>query len=366
MKINKEHFRQTENAFLDLYRDNLVNGLTHFNYGLLSSQDSSFNLQLLNYQQGLMQIRLNSCRAITSGGVRIEITSANHSSLNSDGQLQAELNNPPKGEPLYLVILKADLFTRSPYGVPDPQEIPLRHPFTQPTYKLEIIPASQYNISDAGDVSIVAGKIKWQGNDLVLDSNFIPACTSISAHSRLIVSFNQLTGTLNEIENFSARIIQKIVAKNQKTTLAENSKNLMNLFLVFSAQNFFRMKQMPSMPPVYFIECFVQIANIFRVFLTTLSDKDKEEMITYYSNWTSLQQGKLEGMINETVNIDYYHPDIYPAMILVEQFTSTLHTLLSKLSNLEFVGTPPQGSEWIIQEKQVKTEAPKPKGWSTF
>src|SRR5690348_17163053 len=105
MKINKEHFRQTENAFQDLIRDSIADRLNHFNYGLLHSKESSFHLQLLNYQPGLMQLRLNACRAITSGGVRIEITAANQASHNSEGQLNAELSNPPRSEVLYLVVL---------------------------------------------------------------------------------------------------------------------------------------------------------------------------------------------------------------------------------------------------------------------
>ena len=73
MKIARRHFTEFEYFVTDHLRDTGALNLSSFNYGLLPSTLSNFNVQVIPDPNHNLRIQLTNCRAITGAGCRIEL-----------------------------------------------------------------------------------------------------------------------------------------------------------------------------------------------------------------------------------------------------------------------------------------------------
>ncbi|MGB0932148.1 MAG: hypothetical protein ACPGVB_15300, partial [Chitinophagales bacterium] len=145
MKISKEHFLAFEDAVNDYLRDIRALRLTDNNYGLLpASPHTKHSLELRIHGN---EVELLSCRGITREGVRIEITNFNLQKLTAaiPKEDSSVLDNRPGG--LYDIVVVVDSYDREPFGKPNSEESPPRHPFTLPKYSLELVPSRPKNTS---------------------------------------------------------------------------------------------------------------------------------------------------------------------------------------------------------------------------
>src|SRR5450631_2309193 len=77
MKINKSHFIAQDNALLFQLVQTVSGVLNDLNYGLLPPNPDSKGLKLFlsSDNQQKIQVRMQSCRAVTAGGYYIEFAS---------------------------------------------------------------------------------------------------------------------------------------------------------------------------------------------------------------------------------------------------------------------------------------------------
>ncbi|MDQ2769635.1 MAG: hypothetical protein M3Y54_03950, partial [Bacteroidota bacterium] len=151
MKIARRHFAEADHFTTDHLRDATALHLRPDYYGLLPTTNEldspSFELLLSVDAQNEVQARLTQCRAVTAGGVRIEIT-ATSTPLTARTNLVQLLNTfgLPATEGLrFSVVLTVNPFERVPAGTPSPDELPPRHPYTRPAYALCFVPTQQLN-----------------------------------------------------------------------------------------------------------------------------------------------------------------------------------------------------------------------------
>ena len=90
-------------------------------------------------------VRLKSCNAITKGGLPIVYYDGLYGDEKpcatiSESGLQAEDSE-------YMVLISVDPYHLIPVGEPDPEEVPLHHPYVLPSIKLHIVPKNQVNKS---------------------------------------------------------------------------------------------------------------------------------------------------------------------------------------------------------------------------
>src|SRR6478752_4491344 len=137
MKVNKDHFVSTENFVVDNLRDVAYIHVNQLNFGLLPPLSGSGALlsdyEVIKTATNQLQIRINHCQAITTGGVRISIMgdgiveNVDVAGLDENEMIDETNNNADNAQKLYVVIV-VDPFKRSLHGHPDPEEIPIRHP----------------------------------------------------------------------------------------------------------------------------------------------------------------------------------------------------------------------------------------------
>ena len=76
MKINKNHFIAQDNAWNNALADNASLTISPIRFGVLPSSaagENNFSVNIAVDNQGTLRATVQSCQAITSGGVRINL-----------------------------------------------------------------------------------------------------------------------------------------------------------------------------------------------------------------------------------------------------------------------------------------------------
>ena len=111
------------------------------------------------------------------------------------------------------------------------------------------------------------------------------------------------------------------------------------------------------------LDFFVRLANQLRVLNDCMPEKEKEEMLSYFSEWTELTGSNFDAMLSDLIFHDYDHRNINASMQKAETFIVLLDNLLSKLSSLELIGKRKE-RDIFVREKSNATKTDTKKGWS--
>jgi len=160
MKINKNHFIESENALLSAVNNAIKTNITPNNFGLLPNYtgESSIDVSISLDGQETIDVVLNKCQAITLGGHVINITEETKALLEQSGHILKHQYTINKNDTEWYVILKVNPFKTIPVGNADPEEEPPRHPFTLPEYTLDVLPKNETSKKEIGLHHITIGK----------------------------------------------------------------------------------------------------------------------------------------------------------------------------------------------------------------
>jgi hypothetical protein len=362
MKISESHFIQSENSVTDRIRDNAAIFISANNYGLLPAKpgnDSSFNLSVNVDQSKLMRVKLIECRAITAGGMRIEIGAEYAAKINT---FETKVDTGKEEE--FYIIVAINPYDCVPVGEPDPAEVPLRYPNVLPSYSLQVISSKKINTNLNPAYHLIVGKLRTNGVEVVVDYNFIPPCTSISSYPKLKQDYQELGGLLGEIGTYATAIVQKVKTEKQKTELALNVNYLAEKIVFFLAEKIAKYRWTVSQqPPVYMIETFLSFAYIIKSCIDCQTEKDRESMITYFQEWTGLSPAQFQKRLNDLIETEYNHQDIAVAIQEIKTFTAVIVKLFKQMSKLKFIGDQVDSGVVIGETREQKKPEPK-RGWS--
>ncbi|MEQ9440331.1 MAG: type VI secretion system baseplate subunit TssK [Cyclobacteriaceae bacterium] len=349
MKVNKDHFTQQENALLDTIRDLAAMQITPYNYGLLNgvSNDTSLEFSANLASSRKLTVALTRCRAITLGGARIEINAQAGSDFSAPIKTEYEVQD--NDQLLYDVIITVNPFSRQPIGSPDPEEVPLRHPFSSPRYQLQVVPSHQINITDLGAYHLTLAKVRVIGNEVKVSDKFIPPCSRITAHPTVVGFYDRLIGSMIQTGSSARQVIIKMRLKSEQSQLVSNLYTLSEEVLNFVAAHIDSSRlRLSHLPPIHLMELFAKYARTMRVCLDCMTDNGKEEALNYIQEWTEIRPGTIENTINGVLDLDYDHLELYAILEQTEIFSSLMEVLFAKLGEQDFIGKP-------------KKEEPRPK-----
>lgn len=362
MKISKDHLIQQESFLVENIRDASASFINSLNYGLLNPLNAggkSLNLKIAVDPAKIIKAHLLECHAFNSCGERIEIT---------EGKLTADFDYSDSKEKSFYVTVSMNLFARVATGVPSASEEPARLPFCEPSYRLDILPESQISLNN--NTLLIIGKLQTSDGRLRVIEDFIPPSAAVKNFSPLSEKYYSLGNQLGEIANLNLSIVQKIHAKSQTTSLIKSFMILSEKISDFLAGNLPRfMGIISDMPPVYLIETFTHFAYLIRFTLERMPPKDKEELLTYFSEWTDMNISQINEKIAAMIRNEYKHDDIQQSLLRAEDFMAMMHTIFTKLNSLDFIGKKKGGGAFVTElpADQVKQEI-KPqdqkKGWS--
>lgn len=360
MKISKNHFIDMEDSLLDVIKQNQLFNMTSSNFGLLPiipGQESSLDLSMSMDGQSKIDVKLHSCRAITLGGILINISGEVSALMEQSGHSLSKQYNIGKKDLEWYVVLVVNPFERIAFGSANPEEIPPRHPHVMPEYKLDIIPINETSQQEMGKYHLTIGKIIIQDGGLGVDSNFIPPCTSMQSHPDLKFVYNEIGTFLNQLELFCVRITQKIYQKKQTNDLANIALHLSQQLIQFL--NAYLMEYRTISQTEAPIRIFSRLGGLARVIKSSLDvfvGCGKEDFLNYLTEWCDLNQGAIEGVLIETIEINYVHTDINSSLQKISTFTRHMLTLFKKLSELDYIGKKPETGIFVKEEIVNNTE----------
>ncbi len=359
MKINKNHFVQTENAFNSRLLDVNAQFLTSFNYGLLSpsfNSGSALDFKATLDKDNLLRVTLLRCRAITPGGARIEVL-PRPADLTDVKNLSAEFNLTHFSDQQVYIVVSVNPFARIAAGIPSPEENPPRFPFAGPAYSLNIMSREEIGI-ESGAYHLCIGKLTTKSSGFELQDNFIPPCTRLSCHPELIDIHHDLMLFLVNMEKYCCEIIQKIYSKNQSNELAISVLYLSEQLLSFINSNsiLFRWTYLEQ-APIYLIELFSRLAKIIKNVTDVKAGAGTEQMLSYFKDWImEVNQGEFDSILMELINVRYNHNDIDGSIEKVQNFTLVIDGIFKKLSRLDYIGEKKKAE--IIVTARAAEESP--------
>ncbi len=366
MKISRRHFEQNEFFVHDALRDACAVSLNSFNYGILPLNDSLHVQIVCDYNQQI-QVKIISCRAVLPNGSRVELNNGAPlhlavplKAIVEKYSLQTAMNQQ------FDVVLSANLFKRVPVGEPVVDEMPPRHPFTRPELQLSIVPTDALNTDELSN-GLIIGRIINKNGELQPILEYLPACASVSSLFSMREWYAAFQNHLNLLETYAIKVFQKTRDKTQRTDLTDSIGSLAEVVLNNVTQHRFSFKwRIPQQAPIYMLEAMLQPVQTVQTFLNCRSAKEKEELLTYLSEWMDLMPGAFENQLKALLQLEYDHTELATIFAEVDAFYKTLVTVFYKLSQLELIGKRKGQNVFIIEHQVTEQKTPeKPKiGWS--
>jgi hypothetical protein len=359
MKINKNHFIAQEHSISDRIGDVRQTAINPYNYGLLplaGDQETPVKIVIYLDNQHTLRVKVFECSAITPGGERINISeSTDFMGFNIPMPETVYEVTQIKQEDLY-ISLSVNPFKPVPVGILDPSEEPPRHPFTVPECKVHLIPESQLGKKELGLNYLLIGKIHISESGTELVKDYIPPCTSVLSHPKLVSLHAEFDKFLSQMEVDIVTIIKKIREKEQTNTLATTLESIAEPLLYFLSTTILGFRwNIPVQPPILMCEQIAQSARIIKNALDANPGKAKEELLNYFTEWCTLNQGDFETILFRTVNFEYQHSNLYKTLATMVQFAEVISALFSKLSTLEYIGKKKETSIFVKEQTAKKS-----------
>lgn len=365
MKISREHFTQQENFFIDALRDTASLTVNSYNYGLLPLSDQFGNKTIYEIQSTATndaQLVIRRCSALTLAGNRIDISDFTMNIRQLEKNMLAE-NGETDGE--FYILASTNPFDKIPFGDIDSDEIPPRHPFTKPNYHVELVDTAILNSSYSGGNYLVLGKVAIRSGIAQIDSHFIPPCTAVESHPKLVEYHQAYSTSWGNIRQYCFKILQKNAHQNQNTVLAENVKGLCRTIIHHLGEHYFQFKNtVLGQPPVFLADIFSQMALQLYNYTQMMAPAALEEMLNYSLEWSEIAPHTILNQLAAVADINYNHQDAGNHFNNISMMLKSLEQTLGKLSELDYIGQRKENI--IVNEQEIKSNSDPKKGWSVI
>ena len=365
MKISREHLVQQEDFIIDTIRDANSVGVNSFNYGLLPYSDTYGDKRIFEIQSTATndaQLIIKKLSAVTLAGHRIEINDYKVNIRSLAKELDTE-SSESNGD--YYILASVNPFDKVSFGDIDPEEIPPRHPFTKAHSKIELIETTLLSSGSSGGNFIILGKVALKSGIAQIDENFIPPCTSVESHPKLVEYYNQYSQSMSNLRLYAFKILQKVAHKNQNTELADNVKTICKTVIKHIGENYFQFKNMVYyQPPIYLMNVFSKLALHLYNDTQMMIPAELEEMLNYSLEWSEVAPHTILNQMSAVAEIDYIHHESGDIFKNIQVMLKSLEQVLGKLSELDYIGQRKENV--IVNEQQIKSTTDPKKGWSVL
>jgi hypothetical protein len=356
MKITRSHLLGNDNAFRDAVRDAGGMLLNPLNYGLLPpapGKDSPLALTCDGYE-----LVLSLCRAVTPGGARIELDAA-------QPPLRLPLSGAREewmrlGQTSGYAVVEVNPFEPQPWGQPDPDEVPLRYPFTTPGYRLGAVPQSALASPVAAAYHLPVGRLKLANGVFSLAPDYLPPCRMVGVYPAMQQQYLTIGSRMGEIVGYATAIIVRVrtnARSGQPNLLATTIGYLAEATVRTIADNLDAFQLRGSYEsPVFIAELGMRFARAITLMIRSTPDREKEAMYNYFKNWCGVVPVDFESAMQAVLDKEYEHADCQPLMDAFIRLCDVVIALYSKLSQLNYVEK--DKDEFFVDRQD--TPAPKP------
>lgn len=263
-----------------------------------------------------------------------------------------------------MVLISVDPYHLIPVGEPDPEEVPLHHPYVLPSIKLHIVPKNQVNKSFYSQNFLLVAEVCRQGNTYKINHQYIPPVQHSACHDGIKTFISQLARTLQSIKEDVKLIYSRNVADKRRDTLANNTFELCKAFSAFYNSRIFFIEQIAlEQPPIYLVQAVNELANGLNSALQSLSETEREQLLQYFYEWTNVTPSEFITKIESLTKLMYDHTNINHSLQTAGAFVTLLSNMFHKMSELEYIGMVRENI--IVGDESHETiEAQKKRSWS--
>ncbi|NID12110.1 hypothetical protein [Fibrivirga algicola] len=337
MKITRSHLLGNDNAFRDATRD--VGGmlLSPLNYGLLPPAPGKDSPLALTCDG--QELILSLCRAVTPGGVRIELDAA-HSPLRL-ALSTARDEWMRLGQSVGYAVVDVNPFEPQPWGQPNPDEVPLRYPFTTPSYRLGAVPQSVLSSSVSAAFHLPVGRLTLANGLFSLAPDYLPPCRMVGVFPTMQQQYLTIGSRMGEIAGLATAIIVRVrtnARSGQANLLANTIGYLAEATVRTLADNLDAYQLRGGCEsPVFIAEFGMRFARALTLMIRSTPDREKEAMFNYVKNWCGVSPVQFESALQEVLDADYAHADCQPMFASIIRLSDVVIALYGKLSQLNYV-----------------------------
>jgi hypothetical protein len=366
MKIRAAHFILQENYMRGLVDD--VSGAIfgNHNFGLVAHYPGqpTLDLDILGNLSGKMDIVVKEIHAVTRGGYLLDVDVRTHPTGNYPKAtlLSRDYAGLPSTDLYVVVVVNSE--ERRPFGVPDAEEVPLRHPFVQPKVSVEVVQGVNINTQFLHKKHLLVAKLRWNGEFFTNIEQFVAPSVNINSNETLSRFHAAVVNRLKSIQHSCYSIVQKVIRHGMSNSLAKNTDILCRAILTSLANHIFHLTNIVGQQaPIHMVNDISTLALSIQNELKCLPSKEKEELLQYYYQWYGVKPGEMEEIIAAAIELTYDHNNIFEALTASKHFVKLLHGLWECLSNLEYIGQ--EKENLVIREEKIITAASQ-KAWSIF
>lgn len=196
LKVTSQHFFASHYSQTEALNREAGRNLTSYNYGLgeeLEGIGSNLEIDVSGDTMSNLCVRLKSCNAITKGGLPIIYYEGLYGNEKPTASISESDMQADDSE--YMVLVSVDPYRMVPVGEPDPEEVPLHHPYVLPSIKLHIIPKSQVNKSFYSQNFLLVAEVCRQGNTYKINHQYIPPVQRSAYYDGIKTFISQLSRT---------------------------------------------------------------------------------------------------------------------------------------------------------------------------
>ncbi len=361
MKLSSAQFVHSDLYFQEVIRDANSVGIGSFNYGLLPSSNEGnamFKIQILPKSTNYIEVSVFLCNALTPEGCRIYIDGTDEFAV-----LNQTLSTDGLDKGVYSIVLQTNPFKRIPFGNPDPEESPIRFPYLDFEYTIDIVPSSDVNLKNKSLFFLPIGRFVKNENSITLHDDYIMPSSTISSHPDLVSFHNTLYGKLIDLQTSAFKIMEKTAQQEKITNLGINIRGMSAKVLTFIAENLFAYRSMLRyQSPIYLLKYFSDLANVFFTALKVIPGSEREELLKYFYEWKDVTPNNFEEDLSNIIECQYNHLDIHASIVVSNHFMGVMVSLWHKLSTLEYIGQ--RRENIVVAEQKVVHEVQAKRTWS--
>jgi hypothetical protein len=364
MKISKDHFIDMQRAVEDRIRDTRSIFAGPNDFGLIAGKANgrdSLDYNLIIEHPNDIVVEVYQCRATTPGGDRVEVVpSLNSHATALKKRFSMDMAKAGEGIP-HDVIITVNSFNMSAYGDPDVNETPPRHPFTQPSYNLELVPSKEIKYNEHNRNYVIIARVVVENNTIVEIQEFIPPSMTMDGSSTLNEFFFKYYKFLKDLEQNLFKIVIKLNSTAQKTQLAANvdflSRRMLSL-LELEMDTCNMVYRHAS--PVLLVTHVMRFARNIQYSLELMTNVGKDELLNYIKEVIGVSPGEYMALNSDIIGNEYDHYDINGSLGRILEFCKVNGKLFNEFSRLDYIGKK-RDTEIYVAEKPMNSDAEAPK-----
>ncbi len=369
VKLNSEHFHNNHNNVTQTIKNYNTINQKSYNYGILDNFDdntASIQFELVNDSSENLTLKLASCNAIVKSGYLIKYNRKLYGDKFVPSKTIRTSDYDANINQTFYIIITVNPFETVPVGVPDPEIIPLHHPYVLPKVSIEVLAEDKMNTSYIKNHFLIIGKLKLFNGKFAIDENYIPPVQKIDYNHQL-KSFKEL---LNQVllrgKNYSIQIFKKNSSNLKSNKLVENTFVLCHNINEFYSHNIFYFHNIiGEESPIMLSDKLSILANKLSISLAIMNEEDRERLLQYYYEWTDIKPSDFLNTIGDVLSIQYNHIEISETLLKLKYFVNMIDRLLKKMSGLEYIGQR-RDNIVVSEDSKISNNKKEDSSWSIF